>query len=123
MELRLARVDVRPSRTLGDLYLDGQFLCHTLEGDNPIPPGTYGLVWHDSPHLHARVPMLVDVPGRSYILIHVGNTARDTQGCILVGLTREPDAVGLSYVAFQRLLNRLQLPATITVDAAPLKTA
>lgn len=29
---------------------------------------------------------LQDVPGRSGILFHVGNTVKDTQGCILVGL-------------------------------------
>lgn len=123
MELRLARMDARPERVIGSLYLDGDFLCYTLEGDKPIPAGRYALTWHDSPHLHARVPMLLDVPGRTYILIHVGNTAKDTEGCILVGLTREADAVGKSYQAFWLLLNRLQLPAFLTVDDAPARTA
>ena len=29
-----------------------------------------------------------EVPGRSYILFHIGNTNKDTSGCILTGMER-----------------------------------
>ncbi len=82
--------------TLGRLSIDGEPVCHTLERpwlDNKrrvscIPVGEYtGAVQH-SPRFKAWLPELLDVPGRDQILIHAGNTADDTEGCILVGLER-----------------------------------
>jgi hypothetical protein len=82
--------------TLGKLSIDGQHLCHTLERpwlDNKprvscIPVGTYHGAIQPSPHFQRDLPELLDVPGRSEILIHVGNTVDDSAGCILVGLER-----------------------------------
>lgn len=49
-----------------------------------IPAGRYDVVKRNSPkygdHFH-----VLNVPNRSYILIHAGNFNRDTKGCILVG--------------------------------------
>ena len=66
---------------------------HTLEnpwrgnerGVSCIPTGTYRCV---RSYYHAggyEAFHIVDVPGRSRILIHVGNTETDTRGCPLVG--------------------------------------
>lgn len=63
-----------------------------------IPAGTYACVPHDSAE-HPDTYEVTGVPGRSGILIHPGNTIRDTKGCILPGLTfgklkvTEPDDV------------------------------
>ena len=54
-----------------------------------------------------RVPRLVNVPGYSGVLIHIGNTAKDTAGCILVG---KNDVVGMvtnSTVTFLNLYNKM----------------
>lgn len=73
------------------------FRCYTLEDawrDNRqmvscIPTGLYEVVPHgwekDSKPRFKRSYRLLDVPNRSAILIHTGNTDKDTHGCILVG--------------------------------------
>ena len=101
----------------GRLYLDGELLCYTLErpwldnkrGASCIPTGvSQGAVQH-SPHFQRDLPELLDVPGRSQILMHVGNTIADSQGCILLGLVRDPElhAIGDSRHAVNKVLGKL----------------
>lgn len=104
MILTLVRRTSTRRDTLGLLFLDGRFLCYTLEdeyrtqkvyGETRIPAGTYrlalrreGRLFHKySKRFHENHPMLwlQDVPGFRWIYIHIGNTERDTEGCILVG--------------------------------------
>lgn len=54
-----------------------------------------------------RLPRLIDVPGFSGILIHAGNTAKDTEGCILVGMNSRKGMVVNSVSVFRNLYNRL----------------
>jgi hypothetical protein len=54
-----------------------------------IPTGRFQLTMYNSPHFHRSVPLLVNVPGRSYILIHWGNYPENSDGCILVGETED----------------------------------
>jgi hypothetical protein len=90
-----------PTAVLGSLTTDVGFSCFTLErrldaATHPgIPAGDYPLtlepthnvrLW--SPDPDRFLPRLHDVPGREGILIHAGNVAGDTEGCILVGLER-----------------------------------
>ena len=59
----------------------------TLEKTSKIiPEGTYELVRRMSPSFGRKMWYLKDVPGRSGIMIHSGNTLKDTNGCILVGV-------------------------------------
>lgn len=105
----------------GSLYVNDKFFCYTLEPVNAIPEGRYKLGWHSSPHLREVVPILLDVPGRSYILIHVGNTVKDTEGCILVGYDRMGDTVLHSRAAFEDLLHRLEgTTGFLTTTGSPL---
>ena len=52
-----------------------------------IPEGVYPLHLTMSPRF-GRVYEIWNVPGRTHILIHAGNTTDDTQGCVLVGTSR-----------------------------------
>lgn len=49
-----------------------------------IPEGTYQVQKYTSPH-HTDVWQVMNVPDRQDILIHEGNTIKDSEGCILVG--------------------------------------
>ena len=93
MKLKLVRVSEYKDATLGVLCLDARPMFVTLEDrwfDNErliscIPAGKYKIRLHDSPKFD-RVYQVCDVPERSHILIHAGNTKEDTHGCILLGL-------------------------------------
>jgi hypothetical protein len=50
-----------------------------------IPIGRYKIIRHKSPRF-GNVYKVLDVPEREHILIHAGNTHRDTEGCILLGM-------------------------------------
>jgi hypothetical protein len=94
----LTRTLERPGCTLGILTGPGLPDIFTLEdpwNDNQrmisrIPAGEYRCVPHGweagSGVRFKKAWRLENVPGRSAILIHPGNTAVDTHGCILVGL-------------------------------------
>ena len=98
MKLKVERCFFRPEYTIGKLEVDGEFFCDTLEdrvrdlsrekkvpGETAIPSGCYDVVVNWSPRFQRRLPRLLNVPGFEGILIHRGNRAKDTAGCILVG--------------------------------------
>lgn len=77
---------------MGRLLIDGQAVCDTLEPrDKMIPTGYYRVRMTMSSKFGEVLPLLDFVPGRSGIRIHPGNTAKDSSGCILVGV-RSPKA-------------------------------
>lgn len=55
-----------------------------------------------------RVPRLIGLKGYDGVLIHIGNTAADTEGCILVGENKVKGQVINSTATFKRLYKRLQ---------------
>lgn len=91
MELKLVRVAANSSQTQGVIVWGDVAQYVTLEppwkdnkvGVSCIPHGTYQATLHNSPKFGTTY--LIDVPGRSEIITHVGNTVDDTHGCILVG--------------------------------------
>ena len=50
-----------------------------------IPEGTYTCKVRDRLHKGHAVYEVQNVPNRTHILIHVGNTHKDVEGCIVVG--------------------------------------
>lgn len=94
----LKRFDYSDKQTLGSLVIynemDVIFSCYTLELPDLknarqiscIPKGVYNVVPRYSKkfknHFH-----ILNVPNRSYILIHVGNYHTQIKGCVLVGKT------------------------------------
>lgn len=92
MNLTLKRLRAGDDGTFGEILMDSERLCVTCElpwynnkhDISCVPTGTYHFIPHDS-HDHPGTWEAVDVPNRKEILIHNGNTIRDTKGCILVG--------------------------------------
>lgn len=98
LKATIHRRDFESRQTLGEFCLEANgktvFQCKTLElpwlnnqvQKSCIPAGKYQVVTRFSPkfknHFH-----LLDVPGRTWILIHAGNYYTDILGCILVGET------------------------------------
>lgn len=84
-----------------------------LYGETAIPTGTYEIDMNTvSPKFKDRswakfcggkLPRLIDVPGYSGVLIHVGNKPVDTLGCILVGDNKIKGQVISSTSTFQEL--------------------
>ena len=101
MEVTLTRIAKRETYTIGRLAINGTYFCDTLEptwrdigvgrpgrkvmGRTAIPEGRYPLVVTFSPRFKRWLPLLLHVPQFSGIRIHSGNTADDTEGCILPG--------------------------------------
>ena len=55
-----------------------------------------------------KLPRLINVPAFDGVLIHIGNTAKDTEGCILVGENKQVGKVLNSTATFKRLYERLK---------------
>ncbi len=125
MKLTLIRTDCLKDRTPGILYNGHRQLCDTLEPpvtpnahhrSTAIPAGTYPLRITYSPRFKTHLPLIMNVPERSGIRIHAGNTPMDTSGCILVG-ERDGNTLIGSRHTLQELLKILSPnePHTITI--------
>ena len=87
---------VRYTRTetaiLGSLYLNGAFICYTLENAvKAIPAGLYSIENSKSPKFGRELPLLFSdkVPSRRGVRIHAGNTYQNSAACVLVGMKRD----------------------------------
>lgn len=125
MKLTLQRLVYTDASTAGQLFVNDEMECWTLElphkdgkPGSAIPAGTYRVVLGPSPKFlqsndpwvkkyAGKIPHIQNIPGRSNILIHWGNYPKDTEGCILVGRVHQPNFVGESRTAFAELHEKL----------------
>jgi hypothetical protein len=71
--------------------------------------GTYNVVIDFSQRFEREMPHVLNVEGFDGIRIHSGNTSADTEGCILLGQTRNgSDEVINSRAAYNAFFPKLQ---------------
>ena len=127
MNLILKRIHEGETFTVGQLYEETKYglspLCYTLEdkvrevegqpvsswkvqNETAIPRGTYKVSVTFSNRFQTKLPLLNDVDGYTGVRIHSGNSSKNTEGCILVGMTWDgkSDWIGSSKVAMSSLL-------------------
>lgn len=118
MIITIKRIFKGPDYTIGRMSIDGKYFCDTLEdtvrkpggkipGRTAIPAGKYKIKLTESLRFGKLMPRLMDVPGFTGVLIHSGNTAEDTEGCILVGKNRVKGKVLDSRETFAKFLRLL----------------
>lgn len=121
MELKLNRIFLGSSATIGELYVNGEHIADTLEdrvrpegekvyGKTAIPEGTYEMVLSYSPRFKKILPEILNVPNFTGIRIHCGNSSADSSGCILVGTWdgEKEDWISDSKIAFNKLMSLLE---------------
>jgi len=118
INLLLIRDTFSMESILGELFLNGEIICDTLENpwkDNQrniscIPEGEYPVrirLARESASRDYLHLLVKDVPNRDWILFHRGNTAKDTSGCILVGLGTQQNTVNNSRLAMELLMKEI----------------
>lgn len=125
MEILLRRIARKETYTIGKLYIDGKYVCDTLEdkdrglkqtmpleeikqkkvySQTAIPEGKYQVVWTYSNKFKKCLPLLLNVPGYEGIRIHSGNTENDTSGCLLLGQNKVVGKVINSVITCNKVL-------------------
>lgn len=118
MDIEIKRIYKGAEYTIGRLSIDGKYFCDTLEdtvrapgvkvrGKTAVPAGRYRVVLSESPRFKRILPLLVDVLNFEGVRIHPGNTAKDTEGCLLVGFNQVKGKVVASRATFQKLFEKL----------------
>lgn len=124
MKLHLKRLYKTPNSTISELSVDGKFECYVLEdiervvkiaNKTAIPVGTYDVIINFSNRFQQMMPLLVDVPNYAGVRVHWGNTAVDTDGCLIVGQTKSVDFVGKSRLAYAALMKKLNAGKDIKI--------
>lgn len=107
MKITVDRFKSDDDATVSNISVDGSVVCFGLEDEyreekvakeTRIPAGEYtvgvrteggfhGRYSNKFPDMHRGMLHILDVPGFTYILIHIGNTDENTDGCLLVGLS------------------------------------
>ncbi len=87
-----------------------EIIAAKLSGKCAIPYGTYEVVIVYSEKFKRFVPRLLNVPGFQAIEMHEGNSSKDSEGCILIGISGErgKDWINLSRTGNQILMNYLR---------------
>ncbi len=139
MKLVLKRIHFGDTFTVGQLYEDTGYgqspICYVLEdkyrevegqdvkvwkeqNKTAIPKGVYDVRITFSNRFQCKLPQLMDVPGFTGIRIHTGNSSKNTEGCLLVGMTWDgkSDWIGSSKVAMGVLIPLIERAETCTIE-------
>lgn len=131
MEILLKRFALKKDYTIGHIYIDGKYECDTIEdkvrdlsiekkiySETAIPYGRYRITLKvQSPKYRERIsyywcrgylPRLLNVPQFEGILIHAGNTAKDSAGCIILGENKVKGGVINSMHALKCFYDKLK---------------
>ena len=129
MLITIDRAWKRESYTMSRLFVDGENFCNALEdtdrglyqglcreyvlakkvkGATAIPRGTYNVIYTYSPRFKRKLPLIENVTGYEGVRIHPGNTAKDTEGCILVGQNLKVGMVLNSREWTEKLITKMQ---------------
>lgn len=136
MELKLTRKWLTANSTIGELTVDGKYECFVIEDNYPtpwvktpgktaIPAGKYEVIVNLSNRFKVDMPLLLNVPQYTGVRIHPGNTAADTEGCLLPGRKKEVDKVLESRFAYAALFTKIKAALAkgekvwITIEVAP----
>lgn len=128
MEIRVKRIARKDGYTIGKMYINGAYFCDTLEdtdrglkstmseeeilskkrkGITAIPTGEYDVILTFSPRFKRVLPLLLSVKCYEGVRIHAGNTAEDTEGCLLVGENKERGKVINSRATLEKVMSVL----------------
>jgi hypothetical protein len=137
MKIKVVRQVFTDKSTIGSLYVNDVFFCYTLEdkdrgldqsqsvftiqakklfGITAIPYGKYPLIVNKSPKFGRLLPRLQGIKGFDGVLIHRGNSAEHSHGCILVGYKKGTDCIMESTKAEADLITILQKESTHTIE-------
>ena len=137
MKLKLTRIAFKPTYTIGRLFVDGKYVCDTIEdrdrgltdsmtleeimrlkkyGETAIPYGTYRVQITYSPKFKKMMPILIGVKGFEGVRIHSGNTAKDSLGCLLVGRNTKVGMVTESRKTYNMLYAMMKDEKDITIE-------
>lgn len=137
MKIKVVREVFTDKSTIGSLYVNDVFFCYTLEdkdrgldqsqsvftiqakklfGITAIPYGKYPLIVNKSPKFGRLLPRLQGIKGFDGVLIHRGNSAEHSHGCILVGYKKGTDCIMESTKAEADLITILQKESTHTIE-------
>ena len=137
MTLKLVRKYRKEKYTIGKLYVDGVYICDTIEdkdrglddsmglaeimskkryGETAIPYGVYKVEITYSPKYKRLMPEIKNVKGFSGIRIHSGNTAKDTLGCLIVGKNTQVGMVTESRKTYNKLFAMMKDVKDISIE-------
>lgn len=131
MKIEVIRYNSTKDHTNSIILINGKFECYALEdeyrvnkvkGHTRIPNGTYNVTLRDfgGKHQHYKkkygsawhkgMLWIREVPNFKYVLIHIGNTDKDTDACLIVGDTqaRGENFIGQSAIAYKRMYPKVR---------------
>lgn len=146
MKLALKRIALKPTYTIGKLYIDDNYFCDTLEdtvrdlnkdgkfdngekkikGKTAIPYGTYEITTNVvssrfknrvwAKPYGGKIPRLINVPSFDGVLLHPGSSAEDTSGCLLVGKNTIVGRLTDSQKTFHALMQKIKNQKNLTIE-------